>query len=801
MTAARPARAALDRLLKDYAPRPGAADEMLRPDGSIRPVWRPLLEALAALDPAEAEAHFARADQYLRDAGVQFRRYENDAQSERDWPLSHLPILLGEDEWTGIAAGLVQRAELLERVMADLYGRQRLIADGHLPARLIAESPEFLHPMIGIAPASGHYLHLLAFEIGRSPDGGWFVLGDRTQAPSGAGFALENRMATAQAFPDLMARANVHRLAGFFGAFRAALEGLSPPMQDSAPPRTRPAILTPGQGTDTYFEHAYIARYLGLLLLEGEDLTVVDDRLMVRTVGGLLPVPVLWRRLDSAFADPLELNDDSRIGTPGLVSALRGGQVAMVNALGAGVLETRALMAFLPRIAEVLTGAPLALPNIATWWCGQDAARDHVARHADQMVFAPALSCALPHDAAETLAPPADRGIAEWLASDGPALAAQQAVALSSTPMWDGGRLVPRPATIRVFAARTAEGWTIMPGGYARIARTAPEGGNAALRMQGGGAVSDVWILSDGPVPQDTLIAPRSGGAGAVALPLPSRAADNLFWLGRYLERTEGTIRLLRAWHLRLSETGDPEAPHMQVLSAQLALRGIDPAARVPGALLAQLSAAELCAGKLRDRLSPDAWTALRELSRSAREMAHIPRPRDGAARAMTVLLRRITGFAGLVHENMYRSVSWRFLTFGRALERADHMTLLLESLAAEDAPPGCHDIALDLGDSVMTHRRLHNLDIDPATLFDLLALDPANPRSLLFQLDEMLDHARALPRAQDDGRLSALTRRILELQTLLRVSAAEEITSRDMPEIRETIREISALLTTTYLG
>ena len=377
-----PAAAPLPRtaLLADYTPQPGVADELFDGQGRMRPVWQPFITQLASLSPEEVATRFGRGAQYLRDAGVYFRLYSGGPAQEREWPLSHVPVLISDSEWDGICEGLTQRAELLEQVMADLYGPGRLVADGHLPAELVAQNPQWLRPLVGVRPRSGHWLHHLAFEIGRSPDGSFFVLGDRAQAPSGSGFALENRMATSRIFSDPFPRANVRRLAGFFRAFRSAME-------DLAGEGRRMAILTPGPNNDTYYEHTYIARYLGLTLLEGEDLIVRHGQAMVRTVKGLEPLGLLWRRIDSEFADPLELNESSQIGTPGLIEALRQGHLSLINALGSGVIEARALMAFLPRLCETLLGEPLRLPNIATWWCGQAAERAYVEAHAGRMMI------------------------------------------------------------------------------------------------------------------------------------------------------------------------------------------------------------------------------------------------------------------------------------------------------------------------------------------------------------------------------------------------------------------------------
>ena len=792
-----PGSAAVDVLLRDYLRQPGVADELFDPGGQIRPVWSAFLTELARLDPSDVDRSFARADQYLRDAGVFFRHYSSDPLQERAWPLSHVPVILAAHEWDTICSGLQQRADLLERVAADLYGAGELVRKGHLPARLIAGNPQWLRPMVGVQPASGHFLHSMAFEIGRGPDGRWFVLSDRAQAPSGAGFALENRMATTRIFPQPFPRARVQRLAGFFRAFRETMERL-PDMSGRLS-----AILTPGPSTDTYFEHMYIARYLGLMLLEGDDLLVDDGEVKVRTVEGLKPIGVLWRRLDADFADPMELNEYSQIGTPGLVEALRSGYPHMINALGVGVLETRAMMAFLPKISEILTGETLRLPNIATWWCGQRAERDYVKKNVDRMVISDTLSCALPFnipdtDAGVSMRPGArqDRCLADRIDADGPALVGQEAVTLSTTPVWFNGRLVPRPMTVRVFAARTPEGWTFMPGGYARIGR---EGEATSLAMQDGGAVADVWIMNEARAPRDTLF-----GSGRTFREepgfLPSRAADNLFWLGRYIERTESTIRLLRAYHHRFAEAGNPDEPLLRDLQAYLSGVGTDVTVPVPQALNDLLMAAQTCAGRVRDRFSTDGWAALQDLAATQTSMTGITEPGDEAARAMRVLLRKITAFSGLVHENMYRFTGWRFLSLGRALERSDAMAAALAQFADRSAPIGALDLMVEYGDSVMTHQRRYRIETGRQSVVDLLALDHDNPRAILFQLRAMCTMAEALPGAVDEGQVSDVLRMLLPLETELAVAHPDEMTTRRLTSLRSQLAEVSRVVSSRYL-
>jgi uncharacterized circularly permuted ATP-grasp superfamily protein/uncharacterized alpha-E superfamily protein len=783
--------------LAAYRPPPGVADELLDAAGRVRPVWRQFIAHLTTLPPDELARRFARGDQYLRDAGVFFRQYGDSGSTERAWPLAHVPVLIEEAEWARIAGGLIQRAELLEAVAADLYGPNRLVAEGYLPASLVAGSREWLRPLVGTPPRGGHYLHFLAFELGRGPDGSWWVLGDRTQAPSGSGFALENRVATARIFSDLYAEAHVHRLAGFFRTFRDALQGLS------ARPDDRIAILTPGPLTDTYFEHAYIARYLGFMLLEGEDLTVEHGRVMVRTVAGLRPVSVLWRRLDAAFADPLELDAASRLGTPGLVGAARRGNVTLVNALGSGVLETRALLAFLPRICQALRGEPLILPNIATWWCGQPAERDHVRANKDRMMIGPAFATHLPFETLEPTVLGAEvRGresFDAWLEADGPKLVGQEAVTLSTTPAWVDGRLAPRPMSLRAFLARTPRGWQVMQGGFARIGRSTDA---TAITMQQGGSAADVWVVSDAPVETISML---PGGAGPYARVrpgvLPSRAADNLYWLGRYVERAEGLMRFVRAYHVRLAETADPGAPLIGHLARYLETLSIDQAeAAVPPALVATLQSAIVSASHVRDRFSTDGWMALNDLAKTTRTMAARVTSGDDAARAMSVLLRKITGFSGLVHENMYRFTGWRFLSIGRSLERAIGMAGALAWLADPHAPEGALDLAVEIGDSVMSHRRRYAVTTTRDTVVDLLALDTLNPRSVLYQMTEIRDHIAYLPDAVVNGQMSRLSRAMLQAHTALAVETPETVDGTALRGLILEIEALSDLISLSYL-
>ena len=787
------------RLLSAYRTEAGVADELYMPDGTLRPVWRSFIHHLARLSPEAVATRFARGDRYLRDAGVFYRKYESIGAPERDWPLSHIPVMIHESDWRIISEGLIQRAELLESVVRDIYGENRLVSNGHLPASLIAQNPAWLRPLVGVKPAGGYFLHFIAFEIGRGPDGDWWVLGDRTEAPSGAGFALENRVATARILPNYYAGSDVMRLANFFRAFQASLERMSGRGEG------RIAILTPGSMNDAYFEHTFIARYLGFLLAEGEDLTVRHGKVMVRTVDGLKPINVLWRRLDAQTCDPIELDHASALGTPGLADAARQGGVHVINALGSGILETRALLSFLPRICEAMKREPLKLPNIATWWCGGLPERQHVLKNAANMMIGSAYSTRLPFDALDTTVLgskfEAREGVdlARHLEENGRDLVGQESVTLSTTPVWHAGGLVPRPMVLRVFLARTQHGWQAMPGGYARIG-SGPE--TRAITMQQGGTVADVWVVSDTPVTRSSLLTSastetRRQESGA----LPSRAADNLFWLGRYVERAEGNMRLFRAYHARLAEGMSPDSPLPTALRQLIA-----PGTRSrSSAILAQsfdlpLDAALTCGSRVRDRFSVDGMMALRDLVQTARKLSAQTIPSDETPQKVSVLLRKITGFSGLVHENMYRSTGWRFLSLGMSLERAANMAMILAALAEPDAPDGALDLLLEIGDSIMSHRARYSGAATSSSIVDLLALDDDNPRAILYHLTRARDHVAELPGSSDYGRLGPVPRLALQLHTRLAIETPNTLTPAKLLGLRRGVWRLSDLVAATYM-
>src|ERR1700742_2012473 len=787
---ARPGNRRAAQWTRGYARLPGIPDEYLTEDGTPREVWTRFFEAFAELTPADIERRFGAADRHLREAGVSYRAPGETA--DRDWPLSHLPLLIGEAEWQQLTAGIVQRAQLLELVLSDLYGEGRLVAEGAVPAAAIVGSSEYLRSVCGVKPPGGRYLNLYAADVGRGPDGRWWVLGDRTQAPSGAGYALENRLVLSRAFATLYKSMNVERVAPFFEAFRDSLRAGA----DRDEPRI--GLLTPGAFNETYFEHATLARYLGFLLVEGDDLAVSGDRVHIRTVAGLKRLDVLLRRVDSNFLDPLELDASSQLGVPGLIDVSRKNGVVVANMPGSGVLEARALLGFLPSLARRLLGEDLKMPHIATWWCGQKSAREEVLSRLDQVAIEGAYGRDVPGFPGHgpilpsELSPSERDRLKSAISDRGIDYVGQELVRLSTTPVWDNGRITPRPFVLRVFAAATPNGWTIMPGGFCRIADQ-PDA--RAVSMGDGARAADVWVVSDRAIPPSTLLpAGDTVRIRRVAGVAPSRAADNLFWLGRYLERAEATLRLIRVLGAQRDPGKGPSPAQHSVERIQrllVAWGATSQASRTQpariaaealqseekfGSALSLVRTAQRTATSLRERLSPDAWQVITEMTE---RLAQEVEDDDGVVSAAELTLQELASFAGLAQENMNRAAGWRFLEMGRRAERAINTLRFARQFAYDEATAEDLDILLTLVDCQITYRSRYLLAPLLAPVRDLVVLDPYNPRSVAFQVSILHDHIASLPRLRETGVIERPQRLAVGLEAVLTTSEVAHLDTR----------------------
>ena len=759
-----------ESVLLHYSAAPGIFDEMEEARAMLRPHWRPLIDSLERLGRRELSSRWANGGRMLREHGVTYNVYGDPQGMDRPWGLDFVPLLITAEEWARLEAGLVQRSRLLNLILADLYGgSQRLLRNGFLPPELIYANPAFLRPCHGLPVRGQVYLHLLACDLGRSPDGQWWVLADRTQAPSGSGYALENRTVVSRILPEQIRDCNIHRLGSFFRRQREMLLNLAPTG------RSHPSVvlLTPGPHNETYFEHAYLARHMGFPLVEGADLTVRDRRVFLKTIDGLQPVDVILRRVDDSFCDPLELRGDSFLGVPGLVDAARAGHVTVANALGTGLLESPAFLAFMPGLCRHLLGEDLLLPSIATWWCGQGEELRYVIEHLDSLILKPAFagpiaqSIGLRGGAKSRHKSPNDRARSLQLLRSAPGnFVAQERVSLSRAPAWSGDGLTPRSVVVRAYVANGGNGFAVLPGGLTRISKY-PE--DLVVSMQSGGGSKDTWILADGAesrsepahsAGETTLADHRSAGVS-------SRAADHLFWLGRYTERLEQLLRMLRCVLGRISgESAGEDSNELRAL-AQLAISfGAVPAlplanqangelsrgvlrmlydADQPGGVRELLKRVHFAASAVRDRFSGDTWRILGRLELDA-STRRGRLPLASATALIHNLVLDLAAFNGMEMENMTRGHGWRFLDFGRRVERGLSVLNLLRAAATvEPAPATLLEFVLEIADSSMTYRRRYFSAPQWTGVLDLLFRDRSNPRSLAFQVFTLAQHVHAL--------------------------------------------------------
>ena len=743
--------------------RYGNAYDELSADGVIpRPHWAKLMDSLRSIGTEELGRRRARAERRIRENGITYNVYGDPLGASRAWQIDIVPLLIAADEWRLIEAGIIQRARLLSLLLEDLYGSQKLVAQGHFPAALLYGNPAFLRPLVGVRVPPHSYLHMLAVDLARSPDGQWWVLADRTQAPSGSGYALENRTIVSDVLPDLFRSSNVLRLAPFFRAQREVLTNLA---QCDNP---RIVLLTPGPLNETYFEHSYISRYLGFTLVQGADLTVRNRRVHLKTVDGLEKVDVILRRVDDSFCDPLELRGDSLLGVSGLVDAIVAGNVKVANALGSGLIETAAIMPFLPGLCQQLLGEKLRVPSVATWWCGQTSALDWVLDHLDSVVVKPAFPSRGMEPVFGAELPQAEKGsFARQLRARPHEYVAQEQVALSTAPVWDKGTLTSRSMVLRTYALNTGSGWIVIPGGLVRVA----ESEGTVVSMQRGGHSKDAWVLWDGPVDTFSMLRPRNEPVELrrISRVVPSSVADNAFWLGRYVERAENVARILRAMipRVRRAEEGEfacllrlrgclesrhsklPKAKHKRPTSMELEqeITSLLTDAKRPDSLICTLAEISRIGGTIRERLSSDMIYLLGQL-RDSTQMGNGTRFLEFPA-MLTDCLELLSAFSGMERENINRGLGWLFMTIGRRLERAIYLTRQLReiTLPLTDQDWCLLECVLEVADSSMTYRTRYYTTLQPLAVLDVLMADETNPRSLDFQLSHLADLYQKLPR------------------------------------------------------
>jgi len=792
-----------------YAPQDGAGDLFASSPEVTRAAWRKFAGGLSNQCHCDLASLQPFLDNIVEDLGLAFR-LTGDEQ-ERPWPLNPMPIFIGADEWQSISEGLIQRADLLEQVIADIYGQQRLVTEGHLPAAVVSGSANFARRLVGMEPSGGHFLNVYAVDLARGPTGEWRVLSDRVRFPVGMGYALENRLAIGRATGGLMASVGVRQQGGFFDAFR---QGIAASCERADP---RMALLTPGRFNQSYPEQAHLARHLGFSLVEGRDLTVREGKLFVRTIAGLKRIDALWRWIGTRDIDPMSFDARSQIGVPNLITAAGEGLV-LANWPGAGVVESRAMPAFLPRLARSMLGEPLKLPNAATWWCGGEQERAHVLANLDNLVISSAYRrpiTGLPdgHTRAGASLNDAERAELErGMAARPMDYTAQEIVSLSTTPALADGRFEPRGFTLRAFLARDDKGdWVVLQGGFARIS----ERGDLRTSLMGMGDIStDVCIVDAAPseVPSEVLKPAKLEIRREQGL-LSSQSADNLFWLARYGERAHQTVRIIRALADQVSTAGQLPATGSTVNRLTNLLRSLGavpeqsikwPLSRLAGAALGSSdysgSVRSLAqrerriAQLLRDWLTRDAWRAIQK-----KLPKYIPGDLDSMAVACDRMIERHAALSWLLSDGMSRGPAWRFLDMGMRLERGSMILQSAQSIVPGSASAEDLSALLDLVDGQSLYRSRYLAMPYIAPVFDMVLLDPAQPRGLAYQVARIEDHLSSIPPLEDNGMPEPPLRLVRQLRVRLEGFDANSLTSKDLESVGEDLAALSEAISKRY--
>lgn len=808
-----------------YSPGLGLYDEMLAADGSVRPAWEYIFGSLGGLGGEELAQRQIKAARILRDDGATYNVY-NSEKNDRAWPLDLVPWIIDSNEWLDIEAGLQERAELFNLILGDIYGDRELVARGILPPELIFGHKGFLRACDGVSLPGEHQLLLHSADMMRRPDGTMCLLADRTQAPSGAGYALENRMVMSRVLPSMFRDSHVHRLANFFRLLRQKLMSLAP---DVALPRI--VILTPGALNETYFEHSYLANYMGFALVQSSDLTVRNGYVWMKSLGGLSRVDVILRRVDDYFCDQVELKGDSQLGVPGLLQVVRAGRVAIANPLGCGVLENPALLRYLPAISKHFLGRELRLQSVKTWWCGDKNDYAEVLANLDELVVKPVFRAPGAHS---LVVSEASANVRASLLADmqrRPQLyVAQEKIMPSHLPMFDAGNLLPRPALLRTFAVASDTSYRVMPGGLTRVGR---QERTALISNQKGAISKDTWVLASEPEkltplqahPADTIDSRDSAA-------LPSRVVENLFWMGRYAERAENGLRLMRTVFLQTSDAvATPVTARNLLLESVTRLTATSPGfiqnpalrdnfsgelvsviadrqrtGSISSCIQSMLSSAE----QSKEMLSADTQRIINDIRDQAEVLEKTLQSSLASApeEALDPLVTSLLSLAGILQESMIRGMGWRFIDMGRRLERAMQTVNLARSLLIEQLNEGDEAVVLEsllmTSEVLLSYRRRYRASLNVRDVLELILLDASNPRSILYQLEKLESHVAALPAPISDSReLEGEERCVLEALSKVRLSELAVLTRTDAatgkrPELDQLFARAQYLLAET---
>lgn len=795
----------------------GGYDEMIGPGGEVRPHYRAVARFIEGAGHAGCSARSERLQRRIVENGLTLDSFADPSNVEQPWRLDFVPLVLDARDWRDLEAAVIQRARLNEALLADLYGPQTLLEQGVLPAALVFDDPMFLRPMHGVP--SENRLMFMAIDCARDASGQWRILDTHAETLAGHGYALANRVAVADVCANLFRSCNVIRISSFYQDVAHELArrtGLDAPSI---------AILGPNPDHETYLSYAYMARYLGYLLLEGSDLRVADQKVFHKTLAGLQPIDLIVRAVEAASADPLELNPDGFDGPAGLVQAVRANPGLVANALGSAIIENRGFAPYLPTISETLLGEALVLGDTQRLWLGDSASRSAFLARPEGYLVRPASEPtarpghAMPGQDLSLLAGAEREALVREIELNGACYVAELPSTFATAPSWTADGLAPKPYALRLFVAATENGYTVMPGG---VALTVDSG--AAVGLTSPDAESrDVWIAAEqpqGPHYSRWRISEEETQVQRLGSRLPSRVADNLFWLGRYVERADWTLRVMRN---SLSRGDEDLRPIRRVQAAENAIDIIVAKGRQPNAAAPETEVEETLESRIealfsatgnpygirttvqnirrvarqsRDRLSLDAWRLLSSLSLGGRLGPMVTaEPAVELVDRLDTCIAELAAFNGLMHENMTRNFGWRFMDIGRRIERAYQLAELLRRLlvagAGEDEETDRLAFLLETADSFMTYRARYRFAPVFPLVLDLLLVDETNPRGIAFQLAAITEHVTELPKASQDAVRTPEQRLALEMLTQVRLADFDALRQLDEGGERAALRKV----------
>ncbi|GAB3221353.1 circularly permuted type 2 ATP-grasp protein [Algoriphagus aestuariicola] len=784
-------------------------DEMATDQGKIYPHWERLAKYYDQIGRERMGQFHEEVGRQLRENGVTYNVYGDPNGMNRPWILDPVPMVFSSDEWEGIEKGLVQRTNLLNLVLSDLYGDQSLIKEGLIPFELVYNHKGFLRQAHNIKLDGDQQLIQYSSDLARGPDGKMWVLHDRTDAPSGAGYTFENRAAMTRVFPELIRENHVRKITSYYQTFKNTLSNLTTNNKENP----RIALLSPGPTNETFFEHAYISSFMGFTLAFGEDLTVSDGYVWLKTIKGLEKVDVLIRRVDDVFCDPLEFRSDSHLGVVGLMEAVRQKKVLVINPLGSRVLENPGLMAFLPKLCRHLLGEDLEIPSVATWWCGQPLELSYVFENIESLVIRNIYRGTNNKSVFGGSLSKAELDLLKREIRRNPYLfVGQEMVEFSTTPAWINNSLEARNAVFRSYVVADSENkdYKVMPGG---LSRSSPEKGAFLVSNQTGGISKDTWVLGK-PKEAGALPVKAISIQPLVRNVLPSRTGERLFWLGRYLERSAYTVRLMRMALLSYNEADEDihiqENPVLNTLLQTLtAVTGTFPGfseksilknpepelialvrdVEKSGSLAYSIQSFLGNAYAVRDRLSLDTWRILDSISEELNKMRLSVTTIQQAYHSLDSMIVKLMAFYGLNIDNMTREPTWHLLNIGRFIESAVNNCTILRGMLSksfdQESNKELMEDTLRCNESLVTYRYRYRSNLEMNGVLSLLMLHEDNPRALIYQLLEIDQHLRTLPNDGDGELFGAERKKLLEAITKIRLCDIDRLAEAE-PATRE---------------